>query len=250
MAKVFDHKIIILVFLLWGCGQSAPTAEVLHVNASVTADSSLYTTIEPYQKSMSAKMDKVIGYAEQSLVKAQPEGALGNFITDLTLYTAFQFGFMDLPEGETFCLLNHGGLRAPISEGEITVGNIYEVMPFDNEIVVVQLSGQKVFELANYVVQYGGHPMSGIEIVAEKKNDIYEIEVFIHDQLLDLEKEYYVVTSDYLANGGDHMNFFKEPIALTRSGVLLRDAIIAYIEKLDSSVSSKVEGRLKIKDHE
>ena len=184
MASSICEKIVFLLLLfVTACSSSKYQAESININGETTADSSYYGLIEPYQTSLKKEMNEVIGEASMNLVKKQPEGTLGNFVADLTLKTALSFDFVDLPQNNTFCLLNHGGLRAPLSKGEITVGNVYELMPFDNEIVVVELSGQKVLELATYVALYGGHPMSGIEIVAEvdKNENSAEVEIFINE---------------------------------------------------------------------
>lgn len=249
MASSISEKIIfVLLLFLSACSSLKYQAESINVNSSTPTDSSYYALIEPYQTSLEKEMNEVVGAAARDLVKKQPEGTLGNFVADLTLSTALDFQFKELPKKRTFCLLNHGGLRAPISKGPITVGNVYELMPFDNEIVIVKLSGAKVLELATYVAFYGGHPMSGIEInaVVNEKNKTAEVEIFIQGQAWDEQKDYYVITSDYLANGGDHMNFFKAPLSLSKSGVLLRDAILNYIKAQDSPIDATIEGRLKI----
>lgn len=249
MAKYAYCSIVILTLLLDACSSTNYTAENLNINSARTADSSLYKMIRPYQDSMLSKMDRRIGAAEKDVVKALPEGALGNLIADLTLVKAMDFSFIDLPENRTFCLLNHGGLRAPLSEGAITVGDVYEVMPFDNQIVVVELTSKKVEELLKYIAEYGGQPAAGIEIEATK-NEQWRINAAISGQKVPDGGNYYVVTSDYLAQGGDHMNFFLNPVNKTKSGVLLRDAIMDYIRSQSRPISAKIDGRIKIKNDE
>lgn len=247
MANYYHKTIIIVVlFLLTSCKAEYFTAKTLLIDNNVQADSSLYPSIEPYQKQMKVAMDEVIGVAEDDLIKEKPEGKLGNYVADLTLNRALLFEFIKLPQEQTFCLLNHGGLRAPFSKGEITKGNVFEVMPFDNEIVVLKLSGTKVAELIKYVINSGGHPIAGITI--DEQKDGYK--TLIYNQAFDSTQTYYVVTSDYLANGGDKMIFFLNPIEAYKSGVLLRDAIMDEIQSTKGAIKSKIDGRIKLQENE
>jgi len=114
-------------------------------------------------------------------------------------------------------------------------------MPFDNELVVVELDAKDFEGLLEYLVSRGGEPFSGMNIV------ITENEKIINHTLLrkiDFSKgeTIKVLTSDYLANGGDKMSFFKDK-KQTKLGIKLRDAIINYCLSKDT-IASKLDGRL------
>lgn len=142
------------------------------------------------------------------------------------------------------CLLNNGGLRATLPKGEITRGKIFELMPFENELVVLTLSGAQTKELFIVLAKFGGMPVSGINIgIADDRPD----EVFINDIPFDSSKTYKVVTSDYLANGGGKLQFFNNPLKREDLGIKLRDAIIAYIieeREKGNKLTSGYDGRI------
>lgn len=90
------------------------------------ADSGFVNMLAPYKKSMDAQMQVVIGHADTTLYKAQPESTLGNFLADAELRTAKKSN-----KDVVAAVANYGGIRVPyISAGDITLGRIYELMPF------------------------------------------------------------------------------------------------------------------------
>jgi len=204
--------------------------------------------LAPYRNELKASMEEVINTSSTDMEVGQPEGKLGNFVTDLTLETA------RLKTGEEvdFCILNNGGLRTPLPKGEITRGKIYELMPFENEIVIVTLKGQQITEMLDYILKRtllppsrkAGVPISGIRIMLSD-NKIKQ--VFIGMYEFDPEKTYRVATSDYLAFGGDHMDFFKTNEGIEKTGIKLRDAIIDYIIKAKENgnpINAVLDGRI------
>ena len=92
------------------------------------------------------KMDLVLAENETELIKAQSEGTLGNFIADALLQKGIDYAYHPID----FAIVNNGGIRLPsLPSGNITVGKIYELMPFDNMIVVLKVSGNIVQQLMN-----------------------------------------------------------------------------------------------------
>ena len=120
-------------------------------------------------------------------------------------------------------LFNNGGLRASLSEGDITKRDIYQLMPFENELVVLSLSLDDVDDLINYLKYTGGQPSAFSEW--------FKIDVL----------PFYVLTTDYLANGGDKMRFFNNKHQNVL-GVKMRDAIIQYCLKKDT-IASQLDNR-------
>lgn len=201
---------------------------LINVNANniIREDAAVKQLIEPYKQDLDKEMSEVLIISDNVFEKAQPEGALGNLIADIVLekanelYRPVDFKYAD------FCLLNNGGLRVSLPEGEITRGKIFELMPFENEIVIVTLSGDKVAELIQYIIAVGGQPISGLQL---KNFNQPNIQAFIKGIQFDKNKNYKVATSDYLSSGGDKMDFFKTPIKIETTGYKIRDAIIDYL---------------------
>jgi 2',3'-cyclic-nucleotide 2'-phosphodiesterase (5'-nucleotidase family) len=199
--------------------------------------------IAPYKVEMESKMNKVIGHSNQSLTNFSPESPLGNFVADVVFQSAFQFGIdnetVSLEKRNTICLINFGGLRAPISEGDISIRNIYELMPFDNEIVIVSLSPDQVVEMLNYLFTKNGQPISnGQAILSSDKKKL-----IIGGKAYNFERHINIITSDYLAKGGDKMNFLKSE-EIIQTGILMRDALLDYVSKEKELPEFKVEDRI------
>ena len=136
-----------------------------------------------------------------------------------------------------FCLLNYGGIRGTLNKGVITQYDIFTIMPFENTSTVVELSGEKVLELINYLNnEQKAHPVSGIrlEFEGDKVNN-----VLINKKKFNINKTYYVLTSNFLQEGGDKMMFFKDPLKLFSLKTNIRDVLINYIVKIDTIVSNK-----------
>jgi len=209
-------------------------------------DSLIKAIISPYKLSLDSFMNDIIGYSEKHLFKANPEGLLNNLIADIVLYEAnIRCTEMGKDIHVDMSLLNNGGLRAPIQAGTITVGNIYELMPFENLIVIIELSGKDTRQLFNFVAQQKGLPLAGATMSIQKDDSAGNI--FIADKPFDENRTYFVATSDYLANGGDKMSFFSNPVSVLKTDYYVRDAIIHYIKEQTKNkkvIDSKLDKRI------
>src|SRR5690606_36420058 len=112
-----------------------------------------------YRKGMDSSMNIVIGRSSVPLSKAKPECTLGNFMADAQLEKALQYN----PHTQV-SVLNYGGIRIPyLSPGEITRGKLFELMPFDNKLVIMELPGKVLLELCNHIAAAGGWPVAGLQ---------------------------------------------------------------------------------------
>ena len=216
------HYIIALLLLGLLQNPDYQLVEIEYHNSDISTtkvDSSIWNIIAPYKKTLDADMNEVLCYAKTNLKKGQPESLLGNWTADLCFEEA-QDLFQDTID---MVLFNNGGLRSSLSEGNITKRDIYQLMPFENELVVLSLSLDDVGDLMNYLKYTGGQPSAFSEW-------------FKIDEL-----PFYVLTTDYLANGGDKMRFFnyKHQNVL---GVKMRDAIIQYCFEKDT-IASQLDNR-------
>ncbi len=181
--------------------------------------------IAPYKVQVSKIMDEVLAVSEQAMMKGYPEGLLGNFTADAVLKKAKEYCKDSCTVD--ICLLNNGGLRNPLPKGNITLGNIFLLMPFDNEMVLLTINGGDVKELLDFIANKGGMPVAGMRM--KIKNAMAD-EVMIGGKPFDITKSYTIVTSDYLANSGDNMTFFANATRKITIGKKLRDAIIEYLK--------------------
>ncbi|PKR80365.1 hypothetical protein CW751_09835 [Brumimicrobium salinarum] len=206
----------------------------VEINTSVPADDSLQAFIAPYKKELAENMNRVIGYATEDLVRNRPEGTLGNFVIDETENYLEEHNWL---KGKHFIsVMNHGGLRAPISKGEVTVGDIYRLMPFDNTVVLAKLPASELDSIVAYLRNSGGEPIGGFQITNEDFSLLKDAE---------LQDTLYVITTDYLSAGGDNMSFFKRSYETVDTGIFLREALIKRVEKIDT-LRPIIDGRIKL----
>lgn len=209
-----------------------------------TENARINNIIAPYKAPLDSQMNAVIGYSEVDMPKQKdlPETILGDLVADAVLE------FAKTIDSETdFCVLNNGGLRASLPK-QITLGNVYELMPFDNEVVIVTLDGNSVNKCLSYIAERGGVPVSGLTMKLEKMNGtIVPTHVKINGKDFSTSGTYRIATSDYLSGGGDSMSFWSNGLVKTTSKKI-RDAIVDFIRlktanntnlfyKLDSRIS-------------
>jgi 2',3'-cyclic-nucleotide 2'-phosphodiesterase (5'-nucleotidase family) len=118
-------------------------------------------------------------------------------------------------------------------------------MPFENAIVILTISGEKMKQLFESLVENNGAPFSGATVTAKGKKIT---SLFIGGKEIDLAKNYKVVTSDYLAGGGDKYSFFSSPIKVDTLNYKLRDAIVDYIKdetQKGKTIKVEIDGRIK-----
>ena len=139
-------------------------------------------------------------------------------------------------------ILNHGGIRSIISKGNITTRTAYQLMPFENSIVVVALKGSQIDSLTNYLrLRERAHPISKLKLIVNKDFDI--VESSIKGEKIDKEKTYYVATNDYLYNNSENnMRFFKPNDSLYILNYKVRNALIDHFKKVDT-ISPVIDDR-------
>ncbi|MBM3922663.1 MAG: hypothetical protein FJ340_05590 [Sphingomonadales bacterium] len=192
------------------------------ITKDLSIDSSLYRIVRPYGDSVEKSMNTIIGTVRQTLEKEQPEGTLGNFMADAYLTMGAQQ--FDKPIDAAF--VNFGGIRLQqLPAGPLTIGKIFELMPFDNVLVLQQLSGTQLQSFLDLVAARGGWPVSGIRFSIRNKK---AVDIFIRDRPLQPVAQYWILNSDFVASGGDNAEMLKSLPQLS-TGYLARKALIDYV---------------------
>lgn len=207
-------------------------------------DEEIKKFISPYADSLGKTMNEVLIISTQPLTKDQPESVLGNMVADIVLKTANDKYKAIGGDKIDMCVLNNGGLRTSLPQGDITTGKLFELMPFENEMVVLTLTGEKMRDLFDYIAAAGGVPVSNIKLGIR---DAQAHSIKIGGEDFDVTKMYKVVTSDYLSTGGDKMSFFKEPVKTEVLKYRLRDALIDYLKaegKQGKKLTVNLDGRV------
>ena len=248
--KSSGRQIALYIFILWtsiACHPYfAPVDQArytrLQIDSTRTAQADYVQFYQPYKQQLDKEMNRVIGQSALALTKPNaPETLLGNFFADALLQQGRKLNpAIDIAFG------TKGGLRTDLPQGDITVRHLYELMPFENELVVLTLSGKQIDALARFIASTGGQPVAGLSmhIVKGKPRNIR-----IRDTPLDIQGKYVVLTYDYLANGGDHIQGFSHPLERNNLGIKVRECLMDYVEACTSAgqvINTQLDGRIKI----
>jgi len=195
--------------------------------------------IVPYREKIDADLNAVLSYAPETIDKSgEWQTPMGNFLADITFEISDKVFHIREKKSIDICLLNHGGIRNIIPKGDITARTAYEIMPFENTAVVIALKGAQVLEIANYIIsEKKPHPLKGMTFTIDKNNQ--PTAILVNKIPLDINKIYYVVTSDYLSFGNDNMLFFKKGIQKYDLEYKLRNIIIDYFKENKIIVANK-----------
>jgi 2',3'-cyclic-nucleotide 2'-phosphodiesterase (5'-nucleotidase family) len=136
--------------------------------------------------------------------------------------------------------LNSGGVRTILPAGDVTTRNAFEIMPFENEVVVLEMNGEAVIEMAKFIIkEQKPHPMSGMKIFLDKDSNVVAVKV--GNFVVENSKNYYVATNDYLANGNDNMTFFLKASNKFNTDYKIRNLLIDYFKSVKEISFSKDE---------
>ncbi|SDB43582.1 5'-nucleotidase, C-terminal domain [Flavobacteriaceae bacterium MAR_2010_188] len=221
----------------------------ISISDSLKSDQQIEAFIAPYRENIEKDLDSVIAYSANTYSKSDGDlnTAIGNLMADIVYEQANPIFNTRTGKDIDFVLLNNGGIRSILSKGPVTKRTAYEMMPFENAIVVAELPGAQVMELVEYLrSEKRAHPISRLQIIMDQNEDV----VFsgIKGKELDFNKNYFVATNDYLFNGGDHMDFFKKNKNVYVLDYKIRNALIDYFVKVDT-LNPKIDDRFIIKNN-
>ena len=208
----------------------------IEINQKVLSDSSIVKYYQPFKKILEESlMNTPISYSPETYKKNDGElnSTLSNMFADATYEMSNPVFNKMSGKNIDIVLLNNGGIRSIISKGNISEKTAFELMPFENSIVVLELSGLSIIKMIDYLRKVKlQHPISGLQITLN--NDYSVNEVKINGVSIENEKKYYVATTDYLLEGGDKMYFLAETTKTTYINYKMRDILIDYFKKYDT----------------
>lgn len=224
---------------LFSCRDAPGLAEIdakeIQIGPAIPASDSIERFFAPFRSRIDAVLDSTLAYAPNLISKGDGEynTTAGNLLADIVLSETRPIYKSRTGKDVDFVMLNHGGIRSIISKGKVTARSAYQVMPFENSIVVAQLNGQSVLDLVHYLRDAGrAHPISGLQVVLDRENQVRSVR--IQGKPFDKNRTYNVATSDYLLNGGDNMVFFQDAQQVTEMDYKIRNAMIDYFNKADT----------------
>lgn len=198
--------------------------------------------IAPFKENIDKEMSQVIGKSAFTMRAGKPESLLSNWNADVYLRAASKF----LQEDIDMAVVNMGSLRAPITKGDITVGSIFQLMPFENELVVLWLKGSEIKKLFSIFAQEGGQGIAGATL---KIKDNQIAESAIQGKKIEDDKEYSIATNDFLAGGNDRMLPLATPEKRVDTGLKIRNILMEEVIKTNQKgeeIRANLDGRIQI----
>jgi 2',3'-cyclic-nucleotide 2'-phosphodiesterase (5'-nucleotidase family) len=207
-------------------------------NSPVNQDMALL--LKPYADSINKSMNDIIAVSATGLEKKQPESTLGNLLADGMLAMAAQLYNTKVDAA----FINFGGIRLQaLPAGNITRGKVFELLPFDNAVVLQRVSGTVLKQFADHIAGRGGWPCAGISFRLKDKK---AVNIMVGGAPLDEMATYTIANNDYIANGGDDCIMLSK-LPQQNGGYVFREAIISYfsgIAQKGMQLSSKIENRV------
>ncbi len=231
-------------------------------NSTVKPDKNIYDFLKPFLEKVGDVEKEIIGNLTEKLTHDRLGGSqLGYCITDA----------MRMATKTKFALMNSGGIRRDWEPGQITYGELYQTLPFDNYISKLTLTGQEL-KLVLRVAQSGVHgvmPISGLRLTLipqEKPAESRDldgdgkIEAWETNRLLNVREEngewienskfYTIAVPDFLVQGGDHMGWAMSKIPKERitmnTGIFIRDAVKLLLSKNTPLTRCEIDGKPRI----
>lgn len=236
-------QITFLLLITFGCSErlklKRTESRLYSITDQLPVDSSILAFYKPYKMAIDSQINAEIGIAAVDITAKRPEGLLNNLLVDAMAEVTTQHGITF-----DFAHANYKSLRISIPKGKIKAFKIFEMMPFENNLVTVKLDGPTAKSLFDYMAEAGGDPIAGASYRIEKGK---AVDIRIKGSAFDITQTYIVLTNDYLANGGDKALVYKRGIERQDHAVRVRDAIFNYIKQQTAegkSINPTIEGRV------
>ena len=241
---------LIIVLSLGGCHTMRITKiETTNIRLdstlTIVPDTKMESVILPYRTKLMKDMGEVLCVSKAPLFGGRPESLLTNFCADLLRSESDSVCLKRYPDIRiSVSMVNRGGLRVPIPKGEVKVQDMFELMPFENEVVFLKMPGTDLRKFIDHMASRGGEGVSGMRFgIKDNKGLNPEID----GKPLDDSKNYWLATSDYIANGGDGSGILKGITTRIATGVKFRDMFIDHLRKMGRkglTIDVKTDGRI------
>jgi 2',3'-cyclic-nucleotide 2'-phosphodiesterase (5'-nucleotidase family) len=240
--SLFAMSLVSCSHKTWTITQATSTKITIDSSTEAIADKSYETYLQPMKQKIDAEMNVVIGQAAETMKGHGPESLLSNLSADVYRQAATDY----LGSVVDISIVNMGGLRTVVTAGDITIRKVFELMPFENELVIVWLRGNKLNDLLQYFASMGGEGVSGLRMEIKQGK---AVNITIDGKPLDTAKLYSIATNDYLAGGNDKMFQLAQSEKKIITGIKVRNMLLDYIKgetKKGNKIQSELDGRVKI----
>ena len=225
----------------WSVAEVSSVKIAMDTTKDRLADQEYMKYVLPMQQKIDAEMNVVIGTAAQNMRAHKPESLLSNLSADIYKKRAAEF----LKTPVDIAIVNLGGIRTQIAKGDITTRKVFELMPFENELVILWLRGNKLNELLQAFAAVGGQGVSGLRMTIENGK---AVDITVGGQAIDPNRLYSIATNDYLAGGNDNMPQLAMYEKRENTSIKIRTMLLEYIKNETAKgnmIQSELDGRIK-----
>jgi len=239
----------LLLFFAFSCTTYFPVVDTATTNISVSEsvageNPELLELLKPYKQELEADMSRVLAISDVEMIKNKPESNMTNFMADMLLEEGREYCKKNNLELPVVAYVNYGGIRSTLPKGEINVQKVFELMPFENTMALLKISGEKFRKMADIIAEREGDGVAGMKLGIKNKT---VSSLLVGGEKLEAGKSYWIVTNDYVANGGDNMVMFTDPESFISTETSIRDIIIRHMEnktKRGQHISAQTDGRI------
>ena len=238
---------IILSITVWGYAQNGSTSKYQYQYQMICLDSTydakvdkkLAKYVDKKRHQMEKQMQVVIAHTDAELESFAPESPLSNFLTDILLNESSKYTKDTTFDNLDISMLNFGGIRTSMPAGDVTVGDLYRITPFDNYLTFIVLKGSELKKsLGRFTDQFNA-PYSGASITYKNNKPV---EILVQGKPIDDNRLYKFVTLNFIADGGDHLLEGVQYEKIEYTTVTFRDFLIAELKAMTAR-GEKVEGK-------
>lgn len=209
-------------------------------------DSKLAKYVDKKRHQMEKRMKVVIGHTDAELESFAPESPLSNLLTDILLSESHKYIKDVAFDNLDMSMLNFGGIRTSMPAGDVTVGDIYRISPFDNYMTFILLKGSELRKALSKFTDKFNAAYSGATITYSNN---HPTQILIQGKPIEDNQVYKLVTLDFIADGGDHLLEGVQYEKIEYTTVTFRDFLIAEIKAMTArgeKMTGKKDGRAKV----
>jgi len=230
------EKILFLLFAFFFCifiyAQNNYNYQYEIVKMDTIFDQNIDLTMETYmfhfKQEKENAMSQYIGRSKATLTSFSPMSLLSNLLVDMLFEWGNNYLLSKKMNEADLALLNFGGIRAALPQGRITIGDIYQIFPFDNTIAFVFVKGSELKKMFDGFTEKRNAPMSNVKtIYSTGRLNSYTI----GGAVINPDKIYTLVTTNFLVFGGDDILKNVNYKSIIYLDILLRDVFIEEIYK-------------------
>lgn len=232
---------IILSMTVLGYAQNVSAPKYKYQYKMLRIDSTYDSKVDPKlakyvdkkRRQMEKQMQVVIAHSEDELVSYAPESPLSNFLTDILLNESSKYAKDTTFANLDLSMLNFGGIRASMPKGNVTVGDLYRITPFDNYLTFILLKGSELEKALNRFDDQFNAPYSGAVIIFDKDLKKWAPSfIGVNGLPLDENRLYKLVTLNFIADGGDHLLEGIQFEKIEYTTVTFRDFLVAELKAM------------------